>query len=81
MIAFTGHSGMHTAQSMHSSGSITSMFGPSLEAIDGAHVDAVGVFALDAAFRDDVGHRAILELEAHPGEPRKSKLYGFRPAG
>src|SRR5438876_10992123 len=29
MIAFTGHSGMQTAQSMHSSGSITSMFGPS----------------------------------------------------
>src|SRR4029079_9269089 len=28
-MALTGHSGMHTAQSMHSSGSITSMFGPS----------------------------------------------------
>src|SRR3954447_10966282 len=28
-MAFTGHSGMQTAQSMHSSGSITSMFGPS----------------------------------------------------
>src|SRR3954471_14059046 len=28
-MAFTGHSGMHTAQSMHSSGSITRKFGPS----------------------------------------------------
>src|SRR5262245_17276028 len=28
-IALTGHSGMHTAQSMHSSGSMTSMLGPS----------------------------------------------------
>src|SRR6185369_9694260 len=28
-MALTGHSGMHTAQSMHSSGSITSMLGPS----------------------------------------------------
>src|SRR5215203_6836079 len=28
-MALTGHSGMHTAQSMHSSGSIDSMFGPS----------------------------------------------------
>src|SRR5215213_9555385 len=28
-MALTGHSGMQTAQSMHSSGSITSMFGPS----------------------------------------------------
>src|SRR5262249_14590792 len=29
MMALTGHSGMQTAQSMHSSGSITSMLGPS----------------------------------------------------
>src|SRR5512136_585947 len=28
-MAFTGHSGMHTAQSMHSSGSIDRKFGPS----------------------------------------------------
>src|SRR5262249_13140352 len=28
-MAFTGHSGMHTAQSMHSSGSIVRKFGPS----------------------------------------------------
>src|ERR671918_1506604 len=28
-IASTGHSGTHSVQSMHSSGSITSMFGPS----------------------------------------------------
>src|SRR6185436_14827693 len=28
-MALTGHSGMQTAQSMHSSGSITSMLGPS----------------------------------------------------
>src|SRR5436305_12649916 len=28
-MAFTGHSGMHTAQSMHSSGSIERKFGPS----------------------------------------------------
>src|SRR3954470_7412607 len=28
-MALTGHSGIHTAQSMHSSGSMTSMFGPS----------------------------------------------------
>src|SRR5262245_66322568 len=29
MIALTGHSGMHTAQSMHSSGSMVRKFGPS----------------------------------------------------
>src|SRR5437660_3975840 len=46
-----------------------------VDAIDGADVDAVGVFALDAAFRDDVGHRAILEFGGAPeGEPRKSKI-------
>src|SRR5882672_9697107 len=50
---------------------------PLVEAIHGAHVDAVGVFALDAAFRDDVGHRAILELAAHPrGSLESPKLYG-----
>src|SRR5687767_10248559 len=29
MMALTGHSGMHTAQSMHSSGSMVRKFGPS----------------------------------------------------
>src|SRR6266568_1002447 len=33
---------------------------PLVEAIDGADIHAVGVFALDAAFHDDVGHRVIL---------------------
>jgi hypothetical protein len=30
-MAFTGHSGTHTAQSMHSSGSITKKLGPDLK--------------------------------------------------
>src|SRR3954470_23735203 len=29
---------------------------PFVEAVDGAHLDAVGIFALDAVFGDDVGH-------------------------
>src|SRR5690349_2831275 len=29
---------------------------PLVEAVDGAHLDAVGIFALDAVFGDDVGH-------------------------
>src|SRR6266851_4440071 len=46
-----------------------------VEAIDRADVDAVGVLALDAAFGDDVGHRAILEFGGAPeGEPRKAKI-------
>src|SRR6266849_4180188 len=47
---------------------------PLVEAIDGADIDAVGVLALDAAFGDDVSHRAILALAAHPGDALKSKL-------
>jgi hypothetical protein len=46
-----------------------------VEAIDGADIDAVGVLALDAAFRDDVGHRAILALAAHPREALKVQNY------
>src|SRR5258707_493620 len=39
------------------------------------YVDAVGVLALDAAFGDDVGHRAILCFGGAPeGGPRKSKI-------
>src|SRR3989441_10999578 len=33
---------------------------PLVEAVDGADIDAVGVLALDAAFGDDMSHRAIL---------------------
>src|SRR3954468_18006081 len=29
---------------------------PLVEAVDGAHLDAVGIFALDAVFGDNVGH-------------------------
>src|SRR6266513_705174 len=40
---------------------------PLVEAVDRADVDAVGVLAFDAAFGDDVSHRAIsLSLAAHP---------------
>jgi hypothetical protein len=31
-----------------------------VEAIDGADLDAIHVFALDAIFGDDVGHMAII---------------------
>jgi hypothetical protein len=49
-MALTGHSGMHTAQSMHSSGSMVRKLGPFAEAVDGADIDAVGVLAADAGF-------------------------------
>src|SRR6266705_1558030 len=50
---------------------------PLVEAIDGAHIDAVGILALDAAFGDDVGHRAIL---AFGGAPRggASKVQNYK---
>src|SRR5258708_29064367 len=35
---------------------------PLVEAIDGAHFDAVHVLALNARFRDDVGHRRDSEI-------------------
>src|SRR6266496_3002405 len=47
---------------------------PLVEAIDGADIDAVGVFALDAAFHDDVGHRAILCVAGPPGGGAKGKI-------
>ena len=41
---------------MHSSGSITRKFGPFVEAVHRADLDAVRVLALDAGFGDDEGH-------------------------
>ncbi len=58
-MALVGHSGMQTAQSMHSSGSMTKKFGPSLEAVDRTDVNAVGVFAENARFGDNVCHLII----------------------
>src|SRR6266700_4253119 len=54
LIASTGHSGSHTPQSMHSSGWMTSIFSL-VEAIHGAHSDAVHGFAANAALIDDIG--------------------------
>ena len=55
-MALTGHLGTHTAQSMHSSGSIARTFGSFAKRVDRAHVHAIGVLAADAGFGDDVGH-------------------------
>jgi hypothetical protein len=47
-----------------------------VKAIDGTDIDAVGVFALDAAFGDDMCHRVILAWSACPhGQSRKDKDY------
>src|SRR6266446_2202502 len=48
---------------------------PFVEAIDRADIDAVGVLALDAAFHDDVGHRAILCVAGPPGGRRERENY------
>jgi hypothetical protein len=50
-VMVTGRSGMHTAQSMHSSGSITSMFGLA-GSVHQAHVTQ-SVYLPDAGFGDD----------------------------
>ena len=54
-----GIPGTQTAQSMHSSGLMTSMFRAFDEAVDGTHVHTIGVFALDAVFGNDVGHGSV----------------------
>ena len=56
-IASAGHSGSHSVQSMHSSGSMTSKFGPSWKQSTGHTSHTVHVLALDAVFGDDKRHR------------------------
>ena len=59
-IASTGHSGSQAPQSMHSSGSITSMRARLVDAVDRADIDAGAVLDVDAGLGDDVGHRESL---------------------
>src|SRR5690606_28495478 len=76
-MASTGHSGMQTAQSMHSSGSMTSMFGPSRKQSTG-QTSTQSVYLqrmqdstttwvmMDGEKREDGSERAILAW-AEPG--------------
>jgi len=43
-----------------------------VKTIDGAHIDAVGVLAFDAALGDDVSHRAVLSTPASALSKRKN---------
>src|SRR5262245_8324142 len=74
-MAFTGHSGMHTAQSMHSSGSMTSMFGPSWKQSTGqTSTQSVYLHLMqDSVTMWVIG--AFLGLEARRGRARKDLHY------
>jgi hypothetical protein len=75
LIASTGHSGSQTPQSMHSSGWMDEHVLALVEAIHGAHVDAVHGFAANAALVDDVGQLSVLSAD------RSSELiHGVRPS-
>src|SRR6266850_6634807 len=66
-MALTGHSGMHTAQSMHSSGSITSMLGPSWKQSTGqTSTQSVYLHLMQLSVTTWVIARSFA-LAAHPG--------------
>src|SRR5215212_10102020 len=75
-MAFTGHSGMHTAQSIHSSGSMISMFGPSRKQSTG-HTSTQSVYlhlmqdsvttcviSSFSSYRRNGSHAAVFDLRA-----------------
>ena len=59
LMASTGHSGSQTPQSNAVVGVDDEHVLALVEAIDRADLDAIGVFALDAGFIDDVGHAVV----------------------
>src|SRR5258706_4475295 len=80
MIALTGHSGMQTAQSMHSSGSITSMFGPSWKQSTGqTSTQSVYLHLMELSKTTWVIARSLRLAGAPKGEPRKSKIIRLSP--